>query len=302
MKALFKYVVIMLFGIIGFLYLFDFIYTQAYYSTVIRNKNSWTKSDKFPDSLDYVLLGSSRCIHHIQPELIAKKTSKQGLNLGYPACGPVEIKLMLHQVIKECSVKKIYIQVDEKYNETKPNTLAIVSWLPFIHEDYIYQEIKKYDSRAFFHKYIPFYRYQINDPKIGFRNVALTYFGKESQFLKQQGYMPLTGRKSANSQKGFTFDFVKERNPIFDEILKTARKHEIEVFFFTAPYFRNRVDFSYLGTVLDNYYDFSNLTNDPNHFKNISHLNHDGATLFTNQFIKHYFKNVNDSTTSYKSH
>ncbi|GAB5527028.1 MAG: hypothetical protein Roseis2KO_49000 [Roseivirga sp.] len=287
MKNFVKYVLILAIATIGLSYCFDILYTNMYYSETIRSKISWVKSDQFPDSLDYVLLGSSRSIHHLQPELIDSITKLNGLNLGYPASGPVEIKLMLNEILKTCKVKKVFVQVDHQYNDTLPDELAIVSWMPYIKEDDVYNEIKKYNNDYYYHRHIPFYRYQVYGPKIGFRNLSLIVSGKESDFIKTKGYIPLS--KILENDTSFSVNMNDNQNRIFDEITDLCMKHNIEINFYTAPIYNNNVEFGPLKEHLPRYTDLSNSIMEKALFSDASHLNHQGATLFTKIFIQEFF-------------
>ena len=81
----------------------------------------------------------------------------------------------------------MFIQVDYIFNQTQPDVLAIVGWLPFIKEKKVYSELIKYDNKYRLFKFIPFYRYQLFDPKIGVRNVSLIYLGKQGDFISSKG-------------------------------------------------------------------------------------------------------------------
>jgi len=291
MKKLGRYIVSLLFISILLLYGLDYIFTKAYYDGAPRTKISWVQSQVFPDSLDYVLLGSSRCIHHLQPELITKITNKKGLNLGYSGSGPVEIKLMLNQVIQHTNTKHVFIQVDTKYNDIQPDGLAIVGWLPFIKEKEIYTELIKYDNNYSLLKNVPFYRYQKFDPKIGVRNVSLIYLGKQGDFISRKGYKPInhTLKKDAFFNKSIR----DKENKIFNEIIDICLENNIELHFFTSPIYNNQSDFGILNKYLPSYIDFSNSISERTLFSDAIHLNHQGASLFTEIFAKTYFKKTN---------
>lgn len=291
MKKLGQYIASLLLISILSLYGLDYIFTKSYYDGVPRTKISWVQSQSFPDSLDYVLLGSSRCINHLQPELITKTTNKKGLNLGYASSGPVEIKLMLHEVIRNSNVKKVFIQVDYIFNQTQPDVLAIIGWLPFIKEKKVYSELIKYDDKYTLFKLIPFYRYQLFDPKIGIRNVSLIYLGKQGDFISSKGYIPIN--RTLKKDTIFNKVINDKENKIFNEIIEICLKNDIELHFFTSPIYNNRSDFGTLNKYLPNFKDFSNSISERNLFSDATHLNHQGASLFTEIFIETYFKQTN---------
>lgn len=90
MKSFLKYICILILVTISLLYGFDMLYSQIYNIGVSRDKVSWVRSMEGKDTLDFVLLGSSRCIHHLQTTILEEKSGQHGLNLGYAGSGPVE--------------------------------------------------------------------------------------------------------------------------------------------------------------------------------------------------------------------
>ena len=287
MKKLGNYIICITLIAIVLFYCFEYIFTNAYYKGTPRSKVSWVKSKSFPDSLDYVLLGSSRCIHHIQPKIIKELTHKEGINLGYASAGPVEIKLLVNEVLKQTEVKKIFIQIGPKHNNLKPDKLAITWWLPFLKEENIYKELRKHDSKYFYLKNIPFYRYQLSAPKIGLRNIGLIALNKQPKFISNKGYVAI--HHTLEKEIQFNETVLDKENPIIQEIITTCKNHDIELFFFTAPVYKSNVDFSVLKKHLPNYTDFSDTVENRNFFADVNHLNHEGATLFTNIFLNTYF-------------
>ena len=287
MKQFATYIAFLLVIALTISYVGDLLFTQVYYNGAPRDKIRWVRSEQMADSLDYVLLGSSRCIHNVKPALIGEMSGKKGLNLGYAASGPVEIKLMLQQIVAHITVEKVFIQVDNKYNTFQPDDLAQVSWMPYIKEPEIYAEFQKYDGSYWSYKNIPFYRYQIFEPKIGIRNVGLSLLGKEGDFIPQLGYKPVYN--VLKREDSFAKALKDRENPIFNEMIEIGAEHNIEIFFFTAPIYNNHTDFSALSKYLPNYKDFSNAIGQRDLFADVTHLNEEGAERFTELFCRNYF-------------
>ena len=270
------------------LYVFDAMYTRIYGMDVPRSQVQWVKSLKKNDTLDYILLGSSRCKNHIQPNLIEKISGKKGLNLGSYASGSFEVKLFIKEFLKYGTTKKVFIQVDaDSFNSQSPNDFAKVIWMPFIKEKDIYSDFYEYDSDIYIYKVIPFYRYLKFEPKIGFRNTALILMGKKGNFLKEKGFTPTLG--VMKNFKVFNFKVQDFENRNFTEIIELCKSKNIQLVFFTAPIYNSSGNLEILDKYLTNYYDLSNSVKDKKLFKNRTHLNIEGSRIFTLFFVDTFF-------------
>lgn len=222
-----------------------------------RNKVSWLFSLDKHKEFDYALFGSSRVFHHLNTLQINRSTGLNGINLGYEAANPLEIKLMLEAFLEHYTAKKIFIQVDNSFNRIQEDRLAITPWLPYTEKKYVYKQLKRSDSLAFYYKYVPFYKYMHNEAELGFRNVFLSYLKPKEDLNSFGGFVPLYG--STNQFKKVSYILEDHANPYLEEIKEIASNHAIEVYFFTAPYF----DFSGNNEIMKKYLrdhtDFSKL-------------------------------------------
>lgn len=196
---------------------------------------------------------------------------------------------MLNEFLKKMIVKKVYIQIDYSFNLNDPHHMARVPWMPYLEEEDIYEEFEKYGSEYFLLRHIPFYKYQLFDPQLGFRNAFLILMGKKGNFIKEKGFMPIIGRRS--KERGFEDGVLKdEENPILNEIVALCENKGIELFFYTAPYFNYTEDFNMLKKHLPNYHNFSNTIIDKNFFADGNHLNEEGSDVFTEMFYDTFFE------------
>ncbi|MBQ0786900.1 MAG: hypothetical protein KBT69_05335 [Oceanihabitans sp.] len=270
----------------------DFIYTKIYSSAMYnRSKVSWVKNISNETPLDYAVFGSSRAAFHINPKQILQTTNQFGVNLAYPAATNLEIKLMLQHFLEEHQVKRIFIQVDKVYNKETIDPIAITPWMPYLRKDYVYAEIAKQDSLAFFKKYLPFYRYMLYDSKLGFRELAMAFM-KDNKMEENLGFSGING----TMKKEATFRIKaleNKKNRHLLEILEICKKNEINCYFFTAPYYQTDFNTEVLKENLPNYIDFSKSINNISMFNDYQHLNIQGAKAFTDLFIGTYFENNN---------
>lgn len=292
MRGFLNKILIYLALIIGLLFLLELIYTNAFYNPVNpRSKTSWMMSFDSKDTLDYALFGSSRCIHSIDPTIINNNTGLNGLNLAYQASNPLEVKLSLKTLLKRQHVKRVFIQVDYSFNQSKPHPLAEIAWMPFLKEDYVYDEFKDYDDKYWYLKNIPFYRYMKYDSKLGFRDFVFNYI-KKSNIINNYGYTPLNNVLKKDMPN--TSSVKSKKNPHLNEVIEICKNNNIEVNFFTAPIYRFQGDYSALQTYLPNYKDFSEVVTDISSFQDNTHLNDKGAKAFTRLFMNYYFPSIKE--------
>lgn len=271
-------------------YVMDWIYTYAYKNVDeqnARDKVSWLHTKDSSINYDYALFGSSRCIYHLNPVTIDKQIGLNGINLGYSGSNPFEIKLMVKKFLDKYNPSQIFIQVDDRYNREHRDPVSITPWIPFIDNDYNYQEISHYDDQAFYLKNIPFYRYTHYESKLGFRNVFFSAFKKNS-FHEKKGFKEI--KKEIRNVKPHRYVLEDKPNKHLKEIENWCKEKDIDVYFFTAPYLKREINTEIIDKHLNNYHDFSQIYSDLKLFSDPTHLNWRGAEKFTDVFISHYFQ------------
>jgi hypothetical protein len=285
MKKFGHFIVLNIFGLIAILYCLDGLYTFSYYKG-IRSKQSWIRSEIFPDTLDYIIVGSSRCIHHLIPDQIFNQTQKKGLNLGYAATGPIENTLIISDAIRNCKIKEVFLEVSTEYQTNAPVLLSTINYLPFIKEVNVSDVYRNQGGDFKYFMMIPFYRYLCFDGKIGFRETFLNYLKPNADFIKTKGYVALNG-SNPNLKKVN----LKGSNLIsthYLRLIEKLNKQGIKIHVFTSPLYGHS-DFRALNETIEDYCDLSQTIKNGKKFTDATHLNHEGAEEFTNIFIKKYF-------------
>lgn len=291
MKQFVKYIFGLVLVLVVFMYALDFIYGRVYKNGAIRDKVMWLRDFK-NESLDFVVFGSSRANNFVIPNLIFDKTGKRGLNVAVQASGPLEIELAVREYLKHNTAKRFFIQVDHWYNKENPDITGQLSWLPFIVEDAIYEVFKPYGKEYWFYKYVPFYRYQMFDARIGYRNVLLGMLNKGADYYPSRGYTESKGKLKID--KPYKFALIDKPNPHFSKISEICKENDIELVYFTAPIYRPEGSFDVLEKHLPNYHDLSNTIQDKDLFSNQIHLNKKGAKVFTNMLVDLFFESPSD--------
>ena len=288
MRKFLIYISYLLVILVAINFALDGIYTYAYNNGAYRNKVMWLRDMKDTPSLDYLIVGSSRANYSLKPDLIYTETGKLGYNLGMNACSIVELQLLIKEFLERGTTKAIFVQVDDQYKQDYPDPIGEVAWIPFIYEDDIYGHFSSYQGPYTAYKLVPFYRYQKFRARLGFREVVSSLSGQGYEYINTKGYMPRYG--VLEEEKQFIPDVpIIAKNTLYDELISFCKANKIDVYFFTAPFYKYKGDIQKLHKFLPNYINFSDSIKQRLHFSDQIHLNTAGANKFTEIFIETYF-------------
>lgn len=266
----------------------DYGYTKIYEDSKPLTKFQMFRSKK-GKKIDYAFLGSSRVDNSIIPSIIEKKTGKSALNLGFQASKLDDIYTIL-KLFKSYDIKseKIFIQIDYIYNIYGNSNIMQYELIPFINDNEVTQNHFKSFPNYWALKNVPFYRYCINDLKIGFRQVFINIINKKSSTIENLGYSPLEG--SSLEGTGYVLpEKILDKNPVYNKIVSYARENNITISFYCAPFWQKTKNLHYVDQLkrkVKGLKDYSGCIKTDTYFSNNSHLNHKGATYFTHLIAK----------------
>ncbi|MDO6758762.1 hypothetical protein Q4566_01005 [Tamlana sp. 2_MG-2023] len=291
MTKFLKYCLFILISIILLLCLLDLLYTEVYKNAFPRNKTQYILSLDENEKLDYVFLGSSRVENFVISSEIENQTGRRTLNLGTQGAKLDDMTIFLRLLVEnKVKIERLFVQVDYIYNFESNSDIVRSQSLPYIRNNSVIKDyLKRVD--ADFHKnyYIPFYRYVTNDYRIGFREVIASAIDKKSNINFEDGFVPLNGIMRRNGVVGGLPKTIAESNKNIIEIDAICKANNIEVTYFCAPFCSGYKTSSYilkLKRKLPNFVDFSKAIPEHSLFQNCSHLNEEGALVFTNLLIK----------------
>ena len=235
-----------------------------------------------PKRFDFVVVGSSRVACHLDPKQIEEQTGLVGTNLTRLGCGSDEALLMTRLFFENGHrTPRLYIQVDHSWEEQTPQPLPMAAALPFLRDEVVSDHYKDWPKfPAFYH--IPYYRYALFSPEVGFRETVMTTL-KDTK-SRNPGFSPIDGEFRGGEI--FEVTLTSPRNPPIEEIIRICDAHGCTPHFFTAPFYSfEGADFDrFLGSKLPNYHDFSRALTEKKYFRDKSHLNLRGARKFTELF------------------
>ena len=287
MKNFIKYLVGIVVGIIIIMILLDIAYTYVYDHSKPRSKTQYILKLK-NKKIDYIFLGSSRVENHIVTKMVEEQTSGTAINIGVQG-GKLDVTYLILQLLLEDNVqfKKLFIQVDYIYNIEDNSVVFNAETIPYIRSNEVINNFQKKNNPDYFLSYyVPFYRYAINDYKIGFREFFSSCINKVPSTNFSDGFDP---RNSPFSDFDYTLPTtVIKTNKIFESIDRLCKKRHVDVTYFCAP-FCNQVansDFpEKLGKKIPNFKNYSKSILENKYFVNCGHLNEAGAKLFTKMLI-----------------
>lgn len=278
-------------GIIIILYVLDNVYTAIYENSFPRNKTQFILNLKEGEKLDYVFLGSSRVENSIISTNIEKLTGKKTLNLGTQGARLDDMTIFLKLLIdKKAKMEKIFVQVDYIYNHESSSDIVRSQAMPYIRNNVVIKDyLKRVDSNYHKNYYLPFYRYAVNDYRLGFREFLSSLVNKKSKINFDDGFVPLFGYMDKNDLEGVELPkSILIQNKSIIGIDSLCKVNKIEVIYFCAPFCSRLKANDYLVKLknkLPNFKDFSASIKNDSLFQNCSHLNEVGAEVFTNVII-----------------
>lgn len=272
-------------------YALDVIYTAIYNSASPRTKMQYVMQLK-EASYDAIFIGSSRVENHIKTKVF-KDNGLKAVNLGMSGANLSENLLTLKLLIsKGVTAEKIFIQIDHNFENEAISKGVSASFLPFIKDSVVASHYKQQLKSYWAHKNIPFYRYAVNDAKIGFREIMMNIINKKPRVPLENGYIPLL-----NSMQKGSYNLpleVNNANKIFNKIEKLRIDNKLNIIYFTAPFCENTANVNYFEKLKEKHiptlHNFSRLINDNKMFDGCGHLNDKGAEKFTNTIITNFYK------------
>lgn len=237
---------------------------------------------------DYIIVGSSRAMHHVDPALLEREFGKRGLNLGEQDATACDAFRVVRDFLAQNTADVVFVHVDKEWDQEGSSPLVTSLYAPFV------REVKdSADGRNLFgsdylsYRWIPFYRYVKLGPAIGFREVLFSLLGKRR--FADNGFAPLHG-------KGFNPDVSMEQpqfsdrmNPNYQQILDLCNHRGVQIHFFTSPCHGMKYDAAILGKYLPGYRDFSAALPEQKYFGDPRHMNSAGAEAFTRLLGEAYF-------------
>jgi hypothetical protein len=247
-------------------------------------------------TFDYLFFGSSRTEFNIDCELVEKLTGKSCVNYGISGTTLMDTYTLLRLMeARNVSFKNAFVQVDYLYNVIDFSPSFKAELLPFQNDPKIWEILESYDN-SFSNKYIPFYRYMVNDHVIGFREIFNLLIHKRPKIDFNNGFVPKYGSRD-DILRSLPNNII-ETNESIEAMIVHFNKLSVPYYLFTAPICKTTVDrnsyMEKLKTKIPDIYNYVPIFDDnDDYFFDCAHLNNTGAQAFTSLIIKNLILKTN---------
>jgi hypothetical protein len=139
--------------------------------------------------------------------------------------------------------------------------------------------------------YIPFYRYIVFEPQIGFREMYNTGRGKTTKLLDHLGYYPLGKNPNANMKNDIT-NLKPLHNKYYEEIKQICAANNINLIAIMTPMCSNVKGLDYfqkVNAIYPEIHNYENAVEGDQYFSSCGHMNDTGARKFTTLIINEFF-------------
>jgi hypothetical protein len=290
MKKFLIYTIKIVGGVVLIAIMLDFFYTAVYLQSNHRGKIDYVYNS-FGRNYDVVILGSSRANNHFVSELFEKeglKTYNYGMSGGHLYEASLLLKLMLE---RNYTIKNVLLEADLNLSNQHQAEGVSARFLPYLHSS---ETVKKhFEKEPNFNElyYIPFYRYQKFETRIGFREMFFSAISKRSKSLDHKGYYSL-GNTKGNMNNNILNLNPLVHNQYYEEIKALCVANKIRMIAVMTPMCENTKGIDYFSKVKKAYpeiYNYENVVVEDKYFSSCGHMNDVGARRFTSIVLKDFF-------------
>lgn len=290
MKQFLIFTVKTLFLLFLLLVVLDFLYTTVYLQSSHRGKIDYVYNSK-ARNFDVVILGSSRANNHFVAPLFEEKglkTFNYGMSGGHLFEASLLLKLMIE---RKYTIKNVILEADLNLSNEQQSESVASKFMPYIHDSKIIEAHFAKQPNFWVNYYIPFYRYIVFEPQIGFREMYEIAIGKPTRLLDHLGYYPLGKNPNANMKNDLT-NLKPLRNKYYEEIKQICAANKINLIAIMTPMCTNTKGLDYFEKVRQVYpeiHNYENAVEGDLYFSSCGHMNDTGAKKFTKKIITDFF-------------
>jgi hypothetical protein len=290
MKDFFFFVFKTLIVLFVLLIVLDIAYTQVYLQSSHRGKIDYVYNSKALN-YDVVILGSSRANNHFVAPLFEEeglKTFNYGISGGHLFEASLLLKLMVERHYK---IKNVILEADLNLANEEESESVASKFLPYIHESKVIESHFTQQPHFWANYYIPFYRYIVFEPQIGFREMYDAAREKPTKLLDHLGYYPLGKNPNANMKNDLT-NLKPLQNKYYEEIKQICKANNINLIAVMTPMCSNVKGMDYFQKVQQVYpeiHNYENAVEGDQYFSSCGHMNDTGARKFTAIILKDFF-------------
>ncbi len=268
----------------------DLVYTKVYLQSSNRGKIENVFNSK-GRAYDVVILGSSRANNHFVAPMFEDKGLK-AFNYGMSGGHLFEASLLLKLMIeRKYVIKNVILEADLNLSNEKESESVASKFMPYIHDSKVIADHFAEQPDFWVNYYLPFYRYIVFEPQIGFREMYNAALKKPTKLLDHLGYYPLGKNPNANMKNDLT-NLKPLHNKYYEEIKHLCKINHINLIAVMTPMCTNTKGLNYFEKVHQMYpeiHNYESTVQGDQFFSSCGHMNDAGARLFTSVIIKDFF-------------
>ena len=269
-----------------------------------RVSNKFTKVMKHQTDAEIMLFGSSIVYNHFNPKIISSITGLDAYNMGFSGLFFVQYSGLIKEYLtyqKRCKVLVIGCDFDNLgKNEfmTRPDL-----FLPYAGNSNIYQSFYEIEPRkAFMSRYIPGFKLTLLN-KAFYTRIILNQPAADTN----SGYEAMSDNWEATKKEPFNSRYEEHIFELLKETILSITARGIKVVFVIPPVYSEGYKLILNAEMIKNKYRslvgkniwFLDYTTDTmcanrNYFHNFTHLNGQGAALFSHTFAQDLTKIIHE--------
>ncbi len=269
----------------------DLVYTKVYLQSSNRGKIENVFNSK-GRAYDVVILGSSRANNHFVAPMFEDKGLK-AFNYGMSGGHLFEASLLLKLMIeRKYVIKNVILEADLNLSNEKESESVASKFMPYIHDSKVIADHFAQQPNFWVNYYLPFYRYIVFEPQIGFREMYNAALKKPTKLLDHLGYYPLGKNPNANMKNDLT-NLKPLHNKYYEEIKHLCKINHINLIAVMTPMCTNTKGLNYFEKVHQMYpeiHNYENSVEGDQYFSSCGHMNDAGARKFTSIILHDFFK------------
>lgn len=253
-------------------------------------QNHYHIAEELTDSV--LIFGSSRAVHHFNPVIIEDSLGTTVYNCGVDGNGIIFSYGRLLTILQRYTPKMIIYDVIPSFDMEKDDYTKYLEW-----------QKRWYDKPGvaeIFHDLYPLEKYKMLSNLYRYNTSFIQMLTDNLKPQKQfsfKGYLPIEEHMSYNVEEydGQAVQWSPEKLKYFKLFADLCKQNDIELVFSFSPWYKAKnsriydefLEFSHENgiPVIDMFADPYISTN-PEYFADASHLNSEGADVFTSKFCK----------------
>ncbi len=249
------------------------------------------------EEYDIIVMGSSRACHHYDVDLMEQVLRRSIINAGMEGHGIITMYGILEMIVKRYTPSLIIYDVTPEFDYLQyyadgDLTRYITPLKPYFHQSEIQAIISDISPIDHYLLYSSLYRYNSSGPTI-----IKDYYVHTSPVISSKGFIPLIEAMDTVQELPKVIDYKlhEKKSLYFNKFIELCKKYNITIILISSPKLgaRDSSIFEWCqkiavgyGIGFYNYYTDESFAVDATLFHDPTHLNQEGAHLYTAMILK----------------